>query len=159
MTASDSLRNSIPMGLLCAPVGALTGVYIASTAIGHGYGVFIIAAPVAAFLSGTFSWWLVMARPGRHGPLPAALAGALAAVIGHFLCWYLLLVALYVWHAVTGALGSPRDAPINPLLALSASGVYGAFSLLFFGWVTVPTGALLGVLLCTVQRRTHSNIT
>jgi hypothetical protein len=144
------------MGLLCAPVGGLVGLWISFNAIGDGYGVFVVAAPLAAFLSGSLLWWLFVVRRGRqYRILPAVAAGAFAAIFGHFLCWYLLLVAAFFWGGVTGN----DRLSVNPLYAFPAAGVYGAFSLLFFGWVTVPAGAILGALLAIFQRRSRSNRT
>lgn len=142
------------MGLLCAAVGALTGLWISITAIGDGYGVFIVAAPLAAFLSGCFFWWLLVLRRGRlHRVVPALAAGSLAAVFGHFLCWYLLLSGSFVWSRISGQAHPPGWAPVNPLQAVPAAGLYAAISLVFYGWVTIPAGALIGLLLALVQRR------
>ena len=113
------------------------------------------AGSVAAFLSGTFSWWLLVVRPNRLRFLPAVTAGALAAVFGHFLCWYLLLVGAFFWHLATGQGHSLGSAPVNPLQAVPAAGIYGAFSLFLLGWITIPTGALLGGVLAAVQRRNN----
>ncbi len=143
------------MGFLCAPVGAFVGLWVALTATGHGYGVFVGGASIAAFLSGTFSWWLLVVRPNRLRFLPAVTAGALAAVFGHFLCWYLLLVGAFFWHLATGQGHSLGSAPVNPLQAVPAAGIYGAFSLFLLGWITIPTGALLGGVLAAVQRRNN----
>lgn len=61
------------MGLLCAPVGGLVELQISLTAIGDGYGAFVVAAPLAAFLSGSLFWWLIVVRPSRqYRVLPAA---------------------------------------------------------------------------------------
>jgi hypothetical protein len=138
------------MGLLCAPIGLATGLYIAITAIGNGYGGFIIAAPIAAYLSGTFSWWIVMVRPSREGLFPAAFAGGLAAVLGHYLCWYILFVGMY---ALAAARGQIDGSMTNPLQAFKAAFFFGSFSLILLGWATVPAGALLGVLLKVLERR------
>jgi hypothetical protein len=146
-------RHSLPMGLICALVGGLAGLWVTTTATGDGYGVFIIAAPIAAFLTGMFSWWLLVARPGRRSLLRGAAAGTLAALLGHFLCWYLILVGAYVWYQLGGPWNAIGGPPGNPLVAIAAAGAYGAFSLLFIGWVTVPCGALLGGLLAVVQNR------
>jgi len=151
---NETFRRSLSMGLLCAPVGVVAGVYVFATATGDGYGRFVLAAPVAAFFSGTAIWWLVMARKARSSVLTGVLAGALAAVVGHFFCWYLLFAAAWVCHAVSGgctdSLGGP---PMNPLEALPAAALYAALSLTFVGWFTIPTGALLGGLLAKAQRR------
>ena len=143
------------MGVLCALVGGLAGLWVAQMAIGDGYTVFVIAAPVAAFLSGTLSWWLFVVRPRRCNWIRGAGAGATAAVLGHLLCWYILLVGAYVWHSLSGEAVAGGDVVINPLEAITAAGIYGAFSLLLIGWVTVPVGAILGILLSFMKKRSE----
>lgn len=141
------------MGILCAVVGAVVGAWVALTATGDGYEVFAAGAPVAAFLTGTFCWWLLIARSGNFAPVRAATAGALAAVLGHLLCWYLLILGSFLWYLATGSGDSLGGPPLNPLQGFPAAFVYGAFSLLFYGWVTVPAGALIGLFLSFVQSR------
>jgi hypothetical protein len=144
-------RSSLVMGLCCVPVGAAMGIYLLLTALGGGYGAFAIAAPVAvaAGLAGTLYWWVGVARGGHTG----RWRGALAAVLGHWLGWYLLFLHAYLRHALTGS-APPVSGPIvNPLLALVGSGLYALLSLYFFGWITVPAGALMGGFLVQAQAR------
>ncbi|NJM11366.1 MAG: hypothetical protein HC889_05270 [Synechococcaceae cyanobacterium SM1_2_3] len=153
MLFDEAIRKSAFMGVLCVPVGGLAGLWVAQFAVGDGYFVFVIAAPVAAFLSGTLSWWLFVVRPRRSSWFRGALAGSFAAVLGHLLCWYILLVGAYVWHSLSGEAVAVGSAPMNPMEAITAAGIYGAFSLLLIGWVTVPAGAMLGVLLSFMKKR------
>lgn len=143
--------NSLEMGLLCAAVGGVVGVWLALTAGGAGYFAFVTAAPVATLLSGTFWWWLLIVRTDCQHRFPAVMAGMLAAVSGHILCWYFLMLGTFIWSAA-GKL-TTFGPVMNPLQALPATVLYGALSLYFFGWITIPTGALLGGLLATVQAR------
>ncbi len=145
------------MGLLCMPVGVLTGVYVSATAIGNGYQTFLLVAPVAAFLSGVFAWWLIMERVYRPGIPRAAFAGALAALLGHYLCWYLLFLVNFLQHVLYHVGDSVGGPPVGPIAALFAAGVYSLFSLLILGWVTVAAGAILGAVFGAVQRPAESN--
>ena len=153
MISIGAIKKSVLMGALCTPVGGLAGLWVAHMALGDGYIVFVFAAPVAAFLSGTLSWWLFVVRPRRSNWFRGALAGSFAAVLGHLLCWYILLVGVYVWHSLSGETAAGGSAPMNPMEAITAAGIYGAFSLLLIGWVTVPAGAMLGVLLGFMKKR------
>lgn len=109
---TSSLRTGLPMGVICAPVGSLTGIWIATIAIGDSYGVFIAAAPAAAFLAGTLSWWLIVARSAPRTGLRGAAAGALAAFLGHFLHWYLLLAGIWLWALLIGPWETVSGPPI-----------------------------------------------
>ncbi len=137
-------RASAIMGMCCMPVGLAMGIYVMRGSLGSDYGAFVFAAPVAAFLSGTLCWWAVVARRADARRWRAVMAGALAAGLGHWLCWYLLFVHAYVWNAITGAPPAVSGPIVNPLMAVAGSGLYALLSLYFFGWITVPVGALIG---------------
>lgn len=47
-------------GLINALLGLIVGVFIELTAIGDGYSVFVIAAPISAFLIGGLFWKLII---------------------------------------------------------------------------------------------------
>ena len=140
------------MGAVCALVGALTGSWVAISSIGIGYGVFAVAAALAGLLCGAGAWWLVVVRAGRHTPWRGALAGALAAVVGHYLCWYLVLVSAFVaqaWSKTSPAHGQEVSGPIASIGWAIAPALW---SLLLLGWATIPSGMLLGAWLGTHQR-------
>jgi hypothetical protein len=146
--------GSTAMGALCAAVGALTAVVVLASATGAGYAWLLLAAPAAAFVTGKLLWWLLMERGGRSGTARGVLTGAFAGAVAHYPCWLLLLWASSACHAITGrCTGSLSDAPMNPLQAIPAAAVYAGISLVFYGWLTVPAGGLIGGLLATVRRR------
>jgi hypothetical protein len=149
-----SLRKSLSMGMLCALVGLVTGALVARTATGSGYGWFVVAAPLAAFATGTFLWWLLVARRTTPSTMAGVLTGALAGAVGHYVCWLFMILGATTCNALTGgctdSLGGP---PMSVLQAFPAAGVYSFFSLLFFGWLTIPGGAILGGFLARAQGR------
>jgi hypothetical protein len=148
------LTGSTTMGLLCAAVGALTAVLVLASATGAGYEWLLLAAPAAAFVTGKLLWWLLMERPDRSGTARGVLTGAIAGAVAHYPCWLLLIGASSACHAITGGCtDSLGEAPMNPLQALPAAAVYSAVSLVFYGWLTIAAGGLLGGLLATVRRR------
>lgn len=148
-----SLKKSVPMGWLSATVGAIAATLPVATATGSGYAWFLVAAPVAAFLTGTALWWLLLARRGRTTIPLGVFAGATAGAVGHYVCWYVVLVAAAGCHALTGGCtGSLGEAPMNPVEALSGAGLDSLVSLFLFGWLTVPAGAILGGFLARAQR-------
>jgi hypothetical protein len=148
------LTGSTTMGALCAAVGVLTAGLVLFSAAGAGYEWLLVAAPAAAFLSGSTLWWLLMERRDRSGTARGVLTGAIAGAVAHYPCWLLLLWASSACHAITGGCtGSLGDAPMNPLQAIPAAAVYSGVSLVFYGWLTILAGGLLGGLLATVRRR------
>ena len=148
---SNAAVASLLFGLLCAPFGLAVGVFVAATATGTGYGAFALWAPLAAFFTSALLWRLLVERRRRGVVVRrrwiAALAGAVSGALSHWLCWYLLLlwsnVTYWLAGTPTSSLGEP---PVDPITALAAALVFSAWSLAFFGVVTVPAGAGLAVI-------------
>lgn len=150
----DPLKKSLSMGAICAAIGAVTGALLVATATGSGYTWFLVAAPIAAFLTGTALWWLFLARRARYGTGLGVFTGALAGALAHYVCWYLVLLGAATCHGLTGGCtDSLGVAPMNVVQAVAAAGLYSLVSLLFFGWLTVPGGAIAGGFLARAQRR------
>lgn len=110
------------MGLACVPIGALVGTWAAVSAIGSGYAAFALCAPVASFISGSLAWWLLVARSCSHSRARGALAGGVAAIVGHYICWYLVLVANFVSQSARSTTLSPGQQVPNPLEAIAWAG-------------------------------------
>lgn len=108
---------------------------------GEGWSVVAAAAGVAAVLTGAAVWKLLAA--GRRGRAGALLAGALAGLLAHPLAWYLASLQLYL-RGVPSSLG---DAPMDPVQALGGSLVLSLGSWIAIGWLTLPAGMLVGLLL------------
>ncbi|WPL18462.1 hypothetical protein Thiowin_03535 [Thiorhodovibrio winogradskyi] len=157
MTAlNPSGRRALQFGLLYALVGLAVGAYAVHSAIGDGWDLLPICATLAAFLTGISLWyWLIERRAATHGHAgirTGILTGALAGILAHYLCWYLLILCAnldYLWFGTTSSLGEP---PMNPIQALAGAAVFSGFSLFLFGWVTIPAGALLGLLMIRLTR-------
>lgn len=143
------------MGSLCGLAGIAIGGYVSLTAIGEGYELLPLFAGLAAFLTGAISWWLLLERPAKYTLLRGGLAGTLAGLISHYLCWYLLIlfrnICYWGWGGCTSSLGEP---PVDPLNGLWGAAVLTLGSLLFFGWLTVPLGAVFGGMLVMRKGKT-----
>jgi hypothetical protein len=148
------IKTSLIMGVLCALVGMGTALAIYSISTGSGYQWFLLSAPAAAFLTGAFLWWLLLARKGLYGTARGALTGAAAGALAHWVSWMFMLIGSNLCNALTGGCtGSLGDAPMGLLEAIPATLLFSGFSLLFFGWITVPAGALIGGLLARSQSK------
>ena len=150
----QATRYSLLMGAICAPAGVGVGWIVASTATGSGYEYFFAYAGAAAFLTGAVMWWLVIERPGKATRLRGAAAGGWAGILAHWACWYLVIVSLWLCNQVTGGcVSSLGDAPMNPLQAMPGAAAFSLWSLLLFGIVTVPYGAIAGLVLAGHRRK------
>lgn len=141
------MHRALQFGALCAIVGLAVGGHLGHSAIGDGWGLLPVCATIAAFLTGVGLWFGLIER--RHATRRRAgiLTGALAGGLSHYLCWYLLILSLYLEHLWLGTTSSLGEAPMNPLQGLAGAAVFSAFSLALLGWLTIPTGALLGWLM------------
>lgn len=138
-------RRSLTFGALCAGVGLLFGIFVFLQAEGEGYQWFVVAAALAAFVSGAALWRVLPERVLHHRLRWGAVAGALAGLVSHYLTWYLqYLGAILCYWLTGGCTGSLGDSPANPLVALVGAAGFSFFSLIALGWLTVPIGAVLG---------------
>lgn len=145
-------RRSAQMGLVCAPVGLLVGLWIAFDAIGGGWSLFCVFAGAGAFLCGLLCWRVAAAR--RPGKWRGALAGGLAGALGHWVCWYFFIAV----HRIAFLLGdqsvvSVGGPPMTLVEAFMGASAYSIFSLVAVGWITVPVGAAAGMILGMRQAR------
>ena len=125
-----ALAHAVRFGGLCAGVGLAVGGLLALGAPGAGWGWFLVFAPVAAFISGVGAWWALAERGGGPSGGRGALAGAVAGLVAHPVCWALLLRPLGVADN-----GTPLAAALLKLWFIS---------LVVLGWFTVLAGALAG---------------
>ncbi len=109
--------------------------------ISGGYVFFYIAAPLAALLVGLPAWyrWIVMAQ--RATIKRGLLIGVVCSICAHPVMWVPVLFA-QPWSQ-TGQ---------SPVLLIVEAPFMACFSLILVGWITIPFGALAGVLLICLQR-------
>lgn len=146
-------RSSLEMGVVCAAVGAILGLYVRSRAVG-GYDWFPVFSSLAGGTTGGLLWWSLLARRARYLNENGALIGALCGFVSHYVCWYMLITAYWTCSLVSGGcLSSLGETPMNPFQALLGAFGFSLWSWILFGWITVPVGAVLGALLAVRWKR------
>lgn len=130
-----------------AAMGLIVGILIAATAKADDHWLFIAVAPVAAFITGGLLWRLFI---GEQRPVTVPrvlLTGLLTGTVSHYIAWLLLSVALNLtyWTFGIGG-GSLNDPPAGVWEMLPGGFLYSFFSLLFYGWLTVPGAIVCGML-------------
>ncbi|MFZ0945269.1 MAG: hypothetical protein WB930_08460 [Syntrophobacteraceae bacterium] len=151
-----AVLRSLSIGILYCPVGLGLGAFAAYQAIGEGYRFFPLYAGVAALITCSVLWWLIIERPCRRGVAAGIVAGALAGLLSHPVCWYLKILAANIgyWVLRTGAYSSSLgEPPVDPLNGLWGAFVLSLWSWLFFGWVTIPSGGIIGGLFARLLKR------
>ncbi len=154
-TRTPGLR-SLSVGILYCPVGLGLGAFAAYQAIGDGYRFFSLYAGVAALITCSVLWWLIIERPCRRSVAAGIVAGALAGLLSHPVCWYLQILAANIGDRVlrAGAYSSSlAEAPVDPLNGLWAAFVLSLWSWLFFGWVTIASGGIIGGVFARLVKR------
>ena len=135
-------------GLAFASAAFICSLLLVRMATGD-WRIMIYTATLAAFFSGAFFWWLLLARSNRVTLWRGLSAGLLTGLVAHPLAWYFAILYFYV----SGARNSLGEAIVNPLVGVWASLVFSLLSWLFFGWLTGPAGALVGGIVAYLQMR------
>lgn len=123
------------------------GIYIQSTATGN-YGYFALAAVLASSIAGFLIWYFGSHRGAlRVSTGRGVLLGILSAIVGHHLTWVFQAWAYYTcalaFNLCRSSLG---EMPMNYAEAIIFTAPLTLFSYIFFGWLTIPVGALTGFL-------------
>ncbi|MCC7129644.1 MAG: hypothetical protein IT297_04520 [Anaerolineae bacterium] len=142
------------IGAFAALAGGGIGLFIRGLTDTVDYDSFPYFAATAAFICAVGCWWWLLSRRGTYTWQRGLAAGGLAGGLAHYLCWYLIIVGFNVcffgWGGCTGSLGDP---PVDLLNGLWVSAGLSILSLLAFGWLTVPLGALAGAAAAAWYRR------
>ena len=139
-------------GLINALLGLAIGIFIAITSIGDDYFVFGIAAPIASFVTGGLAWKFLV--KDKFDSRKIFITGLLTGTISHYITFVLLSVGMNICYWTTGnctdSLGGP---PASILIMLTGGFAFSFFSLLFFGWLTVPYSIIIGLILKRIENR------
>lgn len=135
--------------------GFLLGGLAYLMAQGQGYGIFPYAAGIAGLLTSALIWWLLLARPGQYSVARGLGAGALIGLLAHYPFWYAIIVYANICLASGSSCSSYfGKQEVNLLQGILAAGQLCLPSWIFFGWVTVLGGTMVGAVLAYIQQRT-----
>jgi hypothetical protein len=134
----------IKYGLLNALLGLIVG-------IGININGFAIAAPIAAFLIGGLFWKLLI--KDKINNFRVIITGILSGSISHYLTFILSGVIGNFQYWTTG--NTAYTPSIPDMLVRSI--VMTLFSLVFFGWLTVPYAIIMGFILKRIENKKIMN--
>lgn len=130
-------------GLICSPVGCFVGVMIWLVATGDGYWRYLLYSSVAALITPATCWYVLVERK-ELTRFRGVLAGFSGAVMGHVLVFILNIIAIDLQMLLERTFFEPQNGVKLLLLELQALPIQIIFSLVFFGWLTLPMGGFIG---------------
>jgi hypothetical protein len=148
------MKTWIKFGLINAFLGLVIGIYLALTAIGDGYSVFAIGAPIAAFLTGCLFWKLMVKEKSSRRRV--VFTGILTGIFSHYLTFVLINIGANICYWTTGkCTDSFGEPPANFFMMLGGAFIFSFFSLVFFGWLTVAYAIVTGLILKRMENKTN----
>ena len=145
---------TLKYSLLNFAMGLLVGLLVWSTAIGDGYFIFPIGASIAAFVAGGLFWKIFNSNSKKLKTENIVLTGILTGSISHYFCFILLSIGMNICYLTTGkCIGSFGDPPTSVSSMLTGALAYSFFSLLFYGWLTIPVSIVIGLFLKNRQAK------
>jgi hypothetical protein len=132
------------MGIVLSVCGLVAFVFH-SQHIDTGVELFYFAAPLAALLVGLPAWWHFVVKP-RHATVPRGIVvGMLSSIAAHPVM------------AIVCVSFAPTSGTLSQWLLYV--GLITLGSLIFAGWITIPLGGVMGLLLIYFQRAlTHASL-
>ena len=142
------MSKAIKYGSFNSIIGLLIGIFITTFSIGKGYWIFIVGAPISAFLCGFYFWKLALKKWNEDRIKRLIFTGFLTGTVSHYLCWILLGVSKSICYHLTGnCISSLGEPPIEIWQTFFFAIIMTGWSFLFFGWITIPSAMVLGFLL------------
>lgn len=120
-------------------------ISIATNSIGN-YDTLSFYAPLATFLVSYSLWQTFMSKCSsiKRG----VFIGVLTVILSHYFTWYFMLIGVNIEYHILGLqVGSLNDEPIDLISGIGYMWGYTFLSLLFFGWITIPIGGIVGGML------------
>ena len=147
------MSNAIKFGILNSIIGLAVGIYITDFSIGDGYWIFIIGAPLSIFICGFFFWKLFFKKSAENKNGKLLLIGLLTGTVSHYMCWVFLSVGMNICHWITGNCTSSLGQPPAQIWQMLVFGVgMTAWSLFFFGWITILGSIGIGFMVDRIQK-------
>ena len=130
------MKQSLLFGLYCLPVGLLAIVMIFSNSNNDdsGWWQFQLSIATASISVPAFLQYLIIERKKRLSIKRGIVVVVLGAVLSHYFSWGFFM---HINSALDGEI-------INPLFSMKAALTGSTVSLLLFGLLHLPLGALIG---------------
>jgi len=156
---SSPVWSSVKAALVFAGVVALSwgGVmYFASMSVpGEGWDALPVLASVATFLTAFTVWYLYVARPRKISSYRGGVAGVVIGLLVHPVTWYLFGCHTWVLSLFPNPQSGGHSDVLNPFTAVLGAVAFSLWSAACTGWITIPAGAVIGMVVGSWQERTE----
>jgi len=139
-----AVRNTLRFASINTFFALLLASYISYSAIGD-YNILPIYAMLATFLTACIFWYFIIEKHQKYHIKIGIIVGIATALFSHYVCWYIMLIpsniSYYIFDISSGSLNEP---PIDLISGLLYMWVYTLYSWLFFGWISLIIGGMIG---------------
>ena len=150
------LNDSVKYGISNSLVGIAIGLH--TTTRNDSYYLFIYILPISFFITSVLFWKLFV--DGRILKVESkrnkvVFTGFLTGFISHpisFIVLYIIGNIAYWLPFIDNY--NIIDSPVNLINMLISSFILSIFSLIMYGWITIPSAIILGILLDKLSKRT-----
>ena len=150
------MNDSVKYGISNSLVGIAIGLH--TTTRNDSYYLFIYILPISFFITSVLFWKLFV--DGRILKVESkrnkvVFTGFLTGFISHpisFIVLYIIGNIAYWLPFIDNY--NIIDSPVNLINMLISSFILSIFSLIMYGWITIPSAIILGILLDKLSKKT-----
>lgn len=150
------LNDSVKYGILNSLVGIVIGLH--TTTRNDSYYLFIYILPISFFITSVLFWKLfvdgrVLKVESKRNKV--VFTGFLTGFISHPISFIVLYIGYNIVYWLPFTINSHiNESPINLFDMLIMSFIASIFSLIMYGWITIPSAMILGILLDKLSKKT-----
>ncbi|EJO78728.1 hypothetical protein LEP1GSC020_2118 [Leptospira interrogans serovar Grippotyphosa str. 2006006986] len=134
---------SLILAITCSIIGLIVGIIITLTATGD-YKTFPIFSALAGFSASYVIWKFFVEKNQNYGVTRGIFLGIVIAIISHHLTFYYFILFANIEYWILNIRNPDNMPPLNPFSGLFVVSIGTLWSLIFYGWITLPIGAFVG---------------
>jgi len=150
------LNDSVKYGILNSLVGIAIGLH--TTTRNDSYYLFIYILPISFYITSVLFWKLFV--DGRTLKVESkrnkvVFTGFLTGFISHPISFFVLYIIgnIAYWLPFIDNYNI-IDSPFNLIDMLISSFIFSIFSLIMYGWITIPSAIMFGIFLDKFSKKT-----
>ncbi len=134
---------SLILAIICSIIGLIVGIIITLTATGD-YKTFPIFSALAGFSASYVIWKFFVEKSQNYGITKGIILGIVIVIISHHLTFYYFILFSNIEYWILNIRNPDNIPPLNIFSGFFVVSIGTLWSLIFYGWITLPIGAFLG---------------